>query len=164
MSIHRVKQISYDYDEHDEYADDYGDEGEDELDLEDKEQMKAGTAAVREELGADFPVSKKEIQDALWHYYYDVQKSVAYLKNRKKPPQQPKQAKQKQASRFDNAANAAASKAQAGNLNGMSIVFLRLHLPSAPHCCSTACLHGEDISLCVVVTAGSLIVRSQSLQ
>jgi len=120
MSIHRVKDISYNYDEHHDYADDYDNEGEEELEAEDREQLKAGTVAVREELGADFPASEKEIQDALWHYYYDIGKSVAYLKNRKKPTPQPKQAKQKQASRFDNAANAAALKAQASNLNGTS--------------------------------------------
>ena len=121
MSTHRVKDISYNYDEHDDYADDNDDDGgEEELDAEDRELLRAGTAAVREELGADFPASEKEIQDALWHYYYDVGKSVAYLKNRKKPTRQPKQAKQKQASRFDNAANAAALKAQASNSNGTS--------------------------------------------
>jgi len=121
MSIHRVKGISYDYDEHHDYADDYDDE---ELTPEDKEQLKAGTVAVREELGADFPASEKEIQDALWHYYYDVGKSVAYLKNRKRLASQPKQTKQKQASRFDNAASAAASKAQTGNLIGVLIFLL----------------------------------------
>lgn len=116
MSIHRVKNISYDYDEHNDYAD----EGEEELEPEDVEQLKAGTVAVREELGTDFPVSEKEIQGALWHYYYDIGKSVAYLKNRKRPVSQSKQAKQKQTSRFDHAVNAAASKAQSGNLNGAS--------------------------------------------
>jgi elongation factor 1 alpha-like protein len=136
MSIHRVKHISYEYGEHHDYADGYDEEGEDELAPEDKEQLKAGTAAVREELGADFPASEKEIQDALWHYYYDVRKSVAYLKKRKTPSAQAKQAKQKQASRFDNAANAAASKAQAGNSNGTSTLSYPSGAPRLLRCLS----------------------------
>ena len=36
------------------------------------------TAKVRSILG-DFPVTDKEIQDSLWHYYYDVEKTVAYI-------------------------------------------------------------------------------------
>ena len=42
--------------------------------------MRQGTIAVREALreGLDH-ITDKQIQEALWHYYYDVDKSVAYL-------------------------------------------------------------------------------------
>jgi hypothetical protein len=42
--------------------------------------MAAGTIAVRESLGSDVPdVTDREIQEALWHYYYDVGQTVAYI-------------------------------------------------------------------------------------
>ena len=41
--------------------------------------MREGTTRVKEVLGFDFPATDKEIQDSLWHYYYDVEKSVSYL-------------------------------------------------------------------------------------
>lgn len=43
------------------------------------EQMREGTMKVRDVLGPDIAVTDKEIQDALWHYYYDVAKTVTYL-------------------------------------------------------------------------------------
>ncbi|GAB7349235.1 hypothetical protein MBLNU459_g8397t1 [Dothideomycetes sp. NU459] len=109
MAHRRVKDIDYDEDELDEYSDnEYAEEGgEDELSLEDKEQMRAGTAKVKEALGDAFPVSDQAIQDALWHYFYDIGKSVSYLKN-KSAPQQQQPKKQKQESKFDQAATFAA--------------------------------------------------------
>ena len=43
------------------------------------EQLRQGTAKVREVLGPDVLYTEKEIQDSLWHYYYDVGKTVNYL-------------------------------------------------------------------------------------
>lgn len=43
------------------------------------EQMREGTMKVRDALGPDIAVTDKEIQDSLWHYYYDVAKTVTYL-------------------------------------------------------------------------------------
>lgn len=44
--------------------------------------MREGTIKVRQTLGGDVPaITDKEIQEALWHYYYDVEKSVTYLLN-----------------------------------------------------------------------------------
>ena len=97
MAHRRVKEIDYDEDEYDDYysgEEEYGYEGadteaaapsasqEDELSPEDKEQMRIGTENVRAALGdaADF-VTDDAIQEALWHYYYDVAKSVTYLKS-----------------------------------------------------------------------------------
>lgn len=51
-----------------------------ELSEEDQQQMAAGTVAVREALGPDVPdVTDREIQEALWHYYYDVGQTVTYI-------------------------------------------------------------------------------------
>ncbi|EKG11506.1 HR1 repeat rho-binding protein [Macrophomina phaseolina MS6] len=105
MSHRRVKDIAYDDDDfYDD--DDYADGAEDEMSEEDKEQLRQGTIKVREELGSEYSnVSNKQIEEALWNYFYDVAKSVSYLKNTYKPAQ-PK--KPKQPSRFDQAAGAAA--------------------------------------------------------
>lgn len=43
------------------------------------EQLREGTVKVRDVLGPDIAVTDKEIQDSLWHYYYDVGKTVTYL-------------------------------------------------------------------------------------
>ena len=85
---HRAKNIGYDdddlYDEEEEY---YGDEevkeGGDGLTDEDREQMRIGTVKVREALDTSInaSVTDEAIRDALWHYYYDVAKSVTYLKS-----------------------------------------------------------------------------------
>lgn len=86
------------------------------------EQMRQGTVKVREALGSNYQASDKEIQEALWHYYYDVSKSVAYIKSTycslfrlaghscqtftdSKKPKEPK--KPKTESRFDKAASSA---------------------------------------------------------
>ncbi|UNI18300.1 hypothetical protein JDV02_004576 [Purpureocillium takamizusanense] len=50
----------------------------DELSPEDKVAMSEATAAVQKVLGDQVTVA--QIQEALWHYYYDVDKSVAYLR------------------------------------------------------------------------------------
>jgi hypothetical protein len=99
MSTKRVKNIDLEddhaYDSVDStYFDDYND-GQDEMTEDDKLHMQEGTAKVRSLLGSEHLVSDKEIQDALWHYYYDVEKSVVYLKNLRKPKasQTPKKAK-----------------------------------------------------------------------
>ena len=160
MAHRRVKEIDYDEDEYDDYysgEDEYGYEGadtgaaapaasqEDELSPEDKEQMRIGTENVRAALGdaSDF-VTDDAIQEALWHYYYDVAKSVTYLKSKveasklhtrhshlpdQNAPQQaqPKEKKQKQVSKFDQAATSAAQKPV--QIKGTSIVFLSFPLP-----------------------------------
>jgi hypothetical protein len=160
MAHRRVKDIDYDEDEYDEYysgEEEYGYDGadaapaqaasqEDELSPEDKEQMRIGTESVRAALGdaADF-VTDDTIQEALWHYYYDVAKSVTYLKSKthrsptisprsylpdQNAPQQaqPKEKKQKQASKFDQAATEAAQKTV--DIKGTSIISFISPCPS----------------------------------
>ncbi|RFU75795.1 elongation factor tu gtp binding domain [Trichoderma arundinaceum] len=70
---------SYDDDDFVDQYDDLEDE-EEELSPEDKIAMQNGTAEVRKALGAEASkVTAAQIQEALWHYYYDVDKSVTYL-------------------------------------------------------------------------------------
>jgi hypothetical protein len=42
-------------------------------------QMLEGMAQVRAAIGPDLAVTDQEIRDALWHYYYDVSKSVSWI-------------------------------------------------------------------------------------
>ncbi|KAJ4344264.1 hypothetical protein N0V95_006207 [Ascochyta clinopodiicola] len=115
--MQRTRNVGYDDD--DLYDDDdyYEEEEAEPMSADDKEQMRTSTASAREALGsAGSNISDAQIQEALWHYYYDVGKSVSYLKNKfaavptePKPDAQPK--KDKVASRFDQAANAAGEKA-----------------------------------------------------
>ena len=80
MSKHRIKNVSLGDDLYDDF--DYEEEQEETegLTAEDKEKLRLGTLQVREAL-AGVPASDSEIQDALWHYYYDVGKSVTYIKS-----------------------------------------------------------------------------------
>lgn len=78
MSKNRVKNVGYDDDDY--YSDD-----EYEADPEEQEFLQQCTAAVLEELRTGQPsvtATKEEIQEALWHYYNDVEKSVNYLRGR----------------------------------------------------------------------------------
>lgn len=43
------------------------------------EQLQEGTLKVRDALGPDIIVTDKEIQDSLWHYYYDIGKTVTWI-------------------------------------------------------------------------------------
>jgi elongation factor 1 alpha-like protein len=75
-------------------------------------------------LGSEFTATDKEIKDSLWYYFFDVEKTVTYIKSTtariesalgktlmtridQKKPASPKKAKPKQVTRFDQAANAA---------------------------------------------------------
>lgn len=79
MSRHRLYQ-NYDYEKDlDEFDGDAEDE-DDELSPEDKAQMTAATAEVEGMLGPQASkVTTQQIQESLWHYYYDVDKTAAYL-------------------------------------------------------------------------------------
>ncbi|KAL4909163.1 hypothetical protein BDW74DRAFT_146106 [Aspergillus multicolor] len=81
MSRHRVKAVSYDDDDYDDYDDGYDSE-----DPEERELLEQCTRAVQGQLAiGDPPVSatRDEVQEALWHYYNDVDKSVNYLRGKK---------------------------------------------------------------------------------
>ncbi|KAH8722921.1 P-loop containing nucleoside triphosphate hydrolase protein [Phaeosphaeriaceae sp. PMI808] len=109
----RTRNIEYDddddeYDEEDEYMEGEADDG---MTQDDKEQMRLGTIRVREAMGEfEAGISDAQIQEALWHYYYDVAKSVSYLKNKlggSQPSNVMTPKKEKAASKFDQAASAA---------------------------------------------------------
>lgn len=99
MSRHQaVRNLDYEevLDEYD--ADDYEDENEvEQLSAEDRQAMAEGTQFVRSSLGSDADkVTTQQIQDALWHYFYDIEKSVSYLKKKfidPPPKQEPKKTK-----------------------------------------------------------------------
>ncbi|ESZ94291.1 hypothetical protein SBOR_5287 [Sclerotinia borealis F-4128] len=84
MSRHKnVKNLDLD-DELDDFdgGEDYGYDGEagEELSEEDQEHMRQGTIKVREALPPGLSnVTEKQIQESLWHYYYDVGKTATYL-------------------------------------------------------------------------------------
>ncbi|KAI8631327.1 hypothetical protein F5Y19DRAFT_463607 [Xylariaceae sp. FL1651] len=80
MSRHQAYR-NYDYENDlDEYDGEGYSDGEDELSPEDRAQMTAATSQVRAALGSDSSkVTTKQVEEALWHYYYDVDRSVAYL-------------------------------------------------------------------------------------
>lgn len=76
MSRHRIKDVDYD-------DDDFYDDEDAPADPEEQEFLQQCTTAVLQQLGAGQPsvtATKEEVQDALWHYYNDIEKSVNYLK------------------------------------------------------------------------------------
>ena len=107
--MQRVKNVSYNED--DIYSDE--DFAEDqEFTNEDRENFASLTPVVQaglEEHGLQ--ASRQEIEEALWHYYWDVAKSVSYLVNQKKPRQQKQETKVKNSkTKFDEAAERGANK------------------------------------------------------
>ena len=99
--------------------------------------MRQGKTKVREALGTVYTVPDRAIEDALWNYYYDISKTVSYLKSRrpisiqlfaltfldKFKPIQPKQL-----SRFDQAAAAVKTPKvnKPGKSNLSASVFLKI--------------------------------------
>lgn len=81
MSRHQAVR-NLDYEEVlDEYeGNDEGEYGGDGLSAEDRVALAEGTAEVQRFLGVEASkVTAEQIQEALWYYYYDLDKSVAYL-------------------------------------------------------------------------------------
>ncbi|KAK4666150.1 hypothetical protein QC763_406430 [Podospora pseudopauciseta] len=93
MSRHRaIRNLDYE-----EVLDEY------EVDLQEEEEnrllMEQGVVDVRSALDTEASkVTKEQIEEALWHYYFDVDKSVTYLTNKfinRPAPKAPKPATQK---------------------------------------------------------------------
>lgn len=75
--------MAYEDNEDDYEDDDYEQDGGGELSAEDQAQMNAATLETQQILGPQADkVTKQQIQEALWYYYYDVDKSVAYIINK----------------------------------------------------------------------------------
>ncbi|KAM3562973.1 hypothetical protein MY1884_001518 [Beauveria asiatica] len=69
-----------DDDFYDPREDDFEEEDEDGMTPEDRVAMANGTEEVKKALGENASkVTVAQIQEALWHYYYDVEKSAGYL-------------------------------------------------------------------------------------
>ena len=86
--MHRVKNVQYSADDlypSDEDEDLHDDaQQQDSYTAKDRQNFAGLTPVVRAELEeAALSATDREIEDALWHYYWDVAKSVAYLKNGK---------------------------------------------------------------------------------
>ncbi|GLI76138.1 hypothetical protein PoHVEF18_004409 [Penicillium ochrochloron] len=80
MSRHRVKNVGYDDDDFED------DDGYDSPDPEEQEFLQQCTAAVLGQLRAGQPsvtATTEEVQEALWHYYNDIEKTVNYLRGKK---------------------------------------------------------------------------------
>lgn len=72
-----MKNVGYDDDDY------YDEDGYESPDPEEQEFLKQCTAAVSQHLRAGQPsvtATTEEIQEALWHYYNDVEKSTSYLR------------------------------------------------------------------------------------
>jgi elongation factor 1 alpha-like protein len=112
--MHRVKNVQYNDDDlYDDEEADY-DQAEDTYTDEDRNNFATLTPVVRAELEeAGLQASDREIEDALWNYYWDVGRSVTYLKNSRKPKTQADAGKkqQKVKSKFDQAAEKSAKEA-----------------------------------------------------
>ncbi|KAM7218102.1 putative glucose-regulated protein 78 of hsp70 family [Rhypophila decipiens] len=111
MSRHQaVRNLDYKaaLDEYDGYS-----EEEDELSPEDRAAMTQGTIDIRAILGpASSKVTTAQIEEALWHYYYDIDKTVAYLVSKFVDPSPPavKQQKASSSSNVDEYGSPVASK------------------------------------------------------
>jgi len=84
MSNRRVKTVGYDdgdLDYDDAYEEEF-DEGQEEVSAEDKEHLRLGTIEVRQSLGPAHQATDQEIQDKLWDTYYDIAKTVSYIKSK----------------------------------------------------------------------------------
>ncbi|KAL8281054.1 hypothetical protein RQP46_006412 [Phenoliferia psychrophenolica] len=54
------------------------------MSAEDQARMESAMTAVQLQLGSASPVLERDIKDALWNYYFDVDESVAYLRAKNK--------------------------------------------------------------------------------
>lgn len=49
---------------------------------EEQEQMKVGVVAVRNALGEGVDIQSAKIEESLWYYYFDTDKTTAYLRSK----------------------------------------------------------------------------------
>ncbi|KAL9014406.1 MAG: hypothetical protein Q9173_000954 [Seirophora scorigena] len=98
MSRHKlIKTMDLD----DELDDFDGVDYDDDFDAADEFRLREGVAQVRGVLGPSISVNDKDIEDSLWHYYYDVDKTVNYLLQQQAPVQS--KASKKKNREFSNA-------------------------------------------------------------
>ena len=141
--MQRNKTIAYSEDDLYDDEDDYAEEESTEYSEEDKLNFASLTPVVRAEIEeAGLQARDREIEDALWNYYWDVGKSVGYLKNAKQPKKgagggegkkDGKTGTGKAKSRFDEAAERSKGVGVAGGVAGGELELLL-----------NSCLGGED--------------------
>ncbi|KAF2858686.1 hypothetical protein K470DRAFT_283131 [Piedraia hortae CBS 480.64] len=142
--MQRVKKVDYDEDElYDDLVEEYT--------AEDCQQFAILTPVVKAELEeAGLQSTDKEVEEALWHYYWDVQKSVNYLKHVKRPKSIPKpetkQSKSTPKSRFDEGAkrNAKTEGKRSGSIPPLLFGRVLSGLRSAFSCEKTNMLGGSS--------------------
>lgn len=84
MSRHRMKTVSYDEADDDDDVGYYDDEGGESLGADEQAVLEQCTNEVLDRLLSEEPYAtptRDEVQEALWHYYNDVDKSVNYLRS-----------------------------------------------------------------------------------
>ncbi|KAK5718131.1 hypothetical protein LTR17_015853 [Elasticomyces elasticus] len=113
--MQRVKNVDYDSDDlYDEDDEEYGEESDDRSSSQNRSTFAELTPVVRAELEeAGVQASDKAIEDALWNSFWDVGKSVVFLKTRNAPKQTPKK-QEKAKSKFDQAAERSAKETGTG--------------------------------------------------
>ena len=153
VTMQRVKNVGYDDDDlYDDQDDEYDQDDGTTYSAEDKEHFASLTPVIRAELEeVGVQASDKAIEDALWHYYWDVGKSVSYLKSSGTPrPQQQsteKTAKAKTKSKFDEAAERSAAKAgESSDLFLCPGIFVESNIGNVYSCM----WRGGQPSLCVL--------------
>lgn len=134
--MQRVKNVSYDEDElysdeEQDYTANDNETNQESYSSEDLQNFAELTPVVRAELAeAGLQASDREIEDALWHYYWDVGKSVAYLKNVRTPRQNKQEgkkgegAKGKAKSKFDQAVERSSQKTASGGKLDLSFSLI----------------------------------------
>ncbi|KAI4100285.1 MAG: hypothetical protein L6R37_005571 [Teloschistes peruensis] len=106
MSRHKlVKTMDLD-DELDDYD---GAHYSDDLDVADEQHLRQGVINVRAVLGPSVNVRDKDIEDSLWHYYYDEDRTVNYLLQQQTPVKPKKSVKQNQTSSNGNTKGSSSS-------------------------------------------------------
>ncbi|KAL8731723.1 MAG: hypothetical protein Q9181_004191 [Wetmoreana brouardii] len=94
MSRHKLVKTMNLHDELDDYD---GADYDDDFDAADESRLQQGVLEVRAVLGPSVDVSNKDIEDSLWHFYYDVDKTVNYLLQQQAPAQPKKSVKRDRA-------------------------------------------------------------------
>ncbi|KAI4195942.1 MAG: hypothetical protein LQ350_006876 [Teloschistes chrysophthalmus] len=81
----------------------------DNLDVADEQHLRQGVINVRAVLGPSANVGDKDIEDSLWHYYYDEDKTVNYLLQQQTQVKPKKSLKQNQTSSNGNTKESSSS-------------------------------------------------------
>ncbi|KAK3956759.1 P-loop containing nucleoside triphosphate hydrolase protein [Pseudoneurospora amorphoporcata] len=140
MARHQaIRNLDYEAELEDEYGP-FSDE-EEELSPEDQVRMTEGTAQVLEALGVEaHKVTKEQIEDSLYYYFFDVDKTITYLISKYiDPPKKPAKAappkvapKQDVATAGKKSANAQQNKKGSSSADGVTNQVNQLKIDDTP--------------------------------